>query len=300
MPFNRRSAANCLGTFVLFLLAACGQPAQQPAVGDAADTDTFSMEKTIQLANLHPYVPASELNCMTTDFFSYFMLGPAGKEQPIPQLPLLFKVGDLKQIMVDACKGVAAPASPGLVVHFGLDASFTFSAAFEVVCLKGDWETDTCTFTPANTYFRINGGQLTSIMASAWEIGHAQRYRDSVLIQHATGEPYTRFIPDSDVRSEVFPYQELLLLIGQNRLTDDDLLELRPTCTSHDVLTGPKETNRRQGVCFVPVGPGVNINDVEDMVNVFKNKAADLGALCPPNCSKAKFEKQGGPRRVGC
>lgn len=293
----------------VLLLAGCNNPSQErplaeKAVENARDTSALYVMDANRILTMDPQVPATELRAISADFNAFFMLGPVGKEQTIPQGQLRFQVGDLKHLMDSACAHTAPPMRAGVVVHFGLDKCSKFVAALEAVCIIGDPYSAICPYKADTIYYQIDGGKLAKIDSLAWDTVQAQQYKKNVVIQHSTGEYYKAFDPTIDISYEVFPYSELQELIYENALADTDSLELRPISTPLnrpiDGAGAVLDKDRRQGVCFVPVGSNVKLDDRVDPSNVFKNKAADLGAACPPYCLKALFKPHGISPRTHC
>jgi len=252
------------------------------------------------------YVPKKEFDCITLGFTDHIKLLPEAAPKPMGLRPLKFSVADLERALVafatcDAGKGILR----GVIVHFGLDEHDVLDMALQLICLEPDPSAaDTYTYKPTATFYTIVNDKLvrSTDPFSTWEQGNGHRYTKNVVIRHTDGPAWKLFGTGVDVTHVTFPYDgELDKLIADNGLTDESFLELvpiaEPTSWASDGNNGITEEGYYQSVCWTAVD--VPLDDTDDP-EAFKNKAADLGSCCPPNCIKVYLPHRGNARRPGC
>ncbi len=252
------------------------------------------------------YVPSKEFDCITLGFKDHIKLGPVTAPKPIGLRPLKFTVGELKQALVSFATCNAGQGNRrGVIVHFGLDANEVLDMAVQLICLEPDpVDADTYTYQPTATVYVIESDKLvrSGDPFSTWEQDKGERYQNNVVIRHTDGPTWKPFAKGKDVTHVIFPYDgELDLLITDNALTDASFLELvpiaEPTAWEPDGNGGITEEGYYQSVCWTAVG--VTLDDTT-YTEAYKNKGADLGSCCPPNCIKVYLPSTGNARRPGC
>ena len=252
------------------------------------------------------YVPKKEFTCVSRDFSLHINRGPVASPHPVVVPQLRFLVGDISKALVSLATCAAGKGElHGIIVHFGLDSENALDLALQFVCMfpvKGT--PDTYTYTPTATYYVIDGGRLVRSpdALSHWLADSADRYTKEVVIRRTDGPNWEPFSSGDDVTSIAFLYEGAVdLLIAENGLTDTDVLELvpaaEPATWKDDGHGGIQEDDFYQSLCWVAVG--VELDDVEH-AEKYKNKAADLGSLCPPNCTTLYLPDIGQHRRPGC
>ena len=252
------------------------------------------------------YVPKKEFTCVSRDFSLHINRGPVASPHPVVVPQLRFLVGDISKALVSLATCAAGKGDVhGITVHFGLEKDGVLDLVLQFVCMfPVSGTADTYTYTPTATYYVIVGGRLVRApdAITHWLADSGDRYTQEVVIRRTNGPTWEPFMLGVDVTSITFLYEgELDLLIADNGLTDSDLLELvpaaEPATWKEDGQGGIMEMGFYQSLCWV--GVGVELDDVEH-AEKFKNKAADLGSLCPPNCASLYFPDRGQPRRPGC
>ncbi|MBK9535590.1 MAG: hypothetical protein IPO10_10565 [Flavobacteriales bacterium] len=252
------------------------------------------------------YVPKKEFTCISRDFSLHIQRGPVASPQPIVVPQLRFSVDDVSRALDSLATCAAGQGNlRGITVHFGLDRNGALDLVLQFVCMfPVNGTADTYTYTPTATYYVIVGGHLVRApdAITNWLADSGDRYTKEVVKRRTDGPTWEPFRSGVDVTSITFLYEgELDLLIAENGLTETDVLELvpaaEPATWKDDGHGGIEENDFYQSLCWV--GVGVELDDV-DHTEKFKNKGADLGSLCPPNCASLYLPDRGQPRRPGC
>ena len=250
------------------------------------------------------YVPKKNSTVSRVPFPSYSSRSVASP-QPVVVPQLRFLVGDISRALVSLATCAAGKGDlHGITVHFGLDKDGALDLVLQFVCMFPVTGTaDTYTYTPTATYYVIVGGRLMRApdALSHWLADSGDRYAKEVVIRRTDGPMWESFSLGDDVTSITFLYEdELELLLTENGMTDSDLLELvpaaEPAAWKEDGQGGIQEDDYYQSLCWLAVG----WNWICGTREKFKNKAADLGSLCPPNCATLYLPHTGQPRRPGC
>jgi hypothetical protein len=136
-------------------------------------------------------------------------------------------------------------------------------------------------------YYEYNAGSLSFVIST--DTSSFKRYTDSILISHTVSATPSHFRNPpadndtlGDVRSVIFPFQEIAALIADNETQYVKIWNaIRPvpvisagvTLNKHDLILGPAQLH-------IPLSPV----DTTCGGALFCNKFANLGSLCPPNC----------------
>lgn len=316
MNSNTTTMTHAVGIGLVALVTAissCSEPATQnttepkPAVtterqeGDKISEEVKKMQDEYEknIGSKHPYVGAKEHYCLASDFFNNIHQAPAAapnNHAPIRSFPqestiLATEITRYRNAAAATPCAAPGPVDVGVVVHFGMDVDNDLVYALQFPCLI--WNSGTGEYTipnpqAADVFFTIGaGGMLFPTTLAAWQ-PNIDRYKASIRTRRndATWDGY---LAATTHTSEVFPYRfELEDLIAQNPVAQLQLVPISTPETRTPQADGTYvETNWQLFVSWVPVG--VKLDDANNGTNLFKNRAADLGSPCPPNCPMQSF-----------
>jgi hypothetical protein len=140
----------------------------------------------------------------------------------------------------------------------------------------------------SRTYYKYNPASSSFVLTT--DTSSFKRYTDSILISHTASDPPSHFQNPpvgndtlGDVRSVIFPFQEIAALISDNKspylkiwnaVRNVQVISAGETLNKHDLLLGPVQLH-------IPLGPITTTCGSA----LFCNKFANLGGLCPPSCN---------------
>lgn len=264
-------------------------------------------EKARLLLTTHPWVARKEFNCISNDFKERFLMVEGPDTNAFADRTDTLLWAELDSLMATITPKPTDKHIRGLAFHYGLDTTVApnrLKLALECVELTplGDGVAYARKDHDPALFFAVQDGGLHMATKAGWLTAYQTPYLQRTVVKRNSDSPApTPVIPGVDHTSFVLRWEGTLDSLAAAH--DPELQHLIIAHVSEPMVrNGSLEQGFRHNLAVHGMDKNGKtlLDDSTYVGSSFRNKAADLGSACPPDCATPLFYRIGLRARANC